>query len=51
VAGGRDLNTADPYIANLDEICEGKWLKVTAQKDGSFTIENTRNKHQKTYTK
>jgi competence protein ComEC len=51
VAAGKDLNTADPYIANLDEICEGKWLKVTAQKDGSFTIENTRNKHQKTYTK
>jgi beta-lactamase superfamily II metal-dependent hydrolase len=49
VAGGKELNTADPYIANLDEICEGKWLKVTAMKDGAFTIENTRNKHQKTY--
>jgi hypothetical protein len=49
VAGGRELNSADPYIANLDEICEGKWLKVTAEKDGSFTIENSRNKHRKTY--
>lgn len=51
VAGGKELNSADPFIANLDEICEGKWLKVTAMKDGSFTIENSRNKHQKTYTK
>jgi competence protein ComEC len=51
VAGGRELNAADPYIANLNEICEAKWLKVTATKDGSFTIENSRNKHQKTYTK
>jgi competence protein ComEC len=51
VAGGKDLNAADPYIANLDEICEGKWLKVTAMKDGSFTIENSRNKHQKNYAK
>jgi competence protein ComEC len=51
VAGGKELNSADPYIANLDEICEGKWLKVTAMKDGTFTIENSRNKHQKTYTR
>lgn len=48
---GNNLNAADPYIANLNEICEAKWLKVTAMKDGSFTIENARNKHQKTYTK
>jgi competence protein ComEC len=51
VAGGKELNAADPYIANLDEICEGKWLKVTAMKDGSFTIENSRNKHQKNYAR
>ena len=51
VAGGQELNTPDPYIANLNEICEGKWLKVTAMKDGTFTIENSRNKHQKTYVK
>jgi beta-lactamase superfamily II metal-dependent hydrolase len=51
VAGGKELNTADPYIANLDEVCEGKWLKVTAMKEGTFTIENARNKHQKTYGK
>jgi beta-lactamase superfamily II metal-dependent hydrolase len=51
VAGGKDLNAPDPYVANLNEICEGKWLKVTAMKDGSFTVENSRNKHQKNYAK
>jgi hypothetical protein len=51
VAGGTELNTADAYIANLNEICEGKWIKVTAMKDGSFTVENSRNRHQKTYVK
>ncbi len=51
VAGGQELNTSDAYIANLNEVCEGKWLKVTAMKDGVFTVENARNKHQKTYAK
>jgi beta-lactamase superfamily II metal-dependent hydrolase len=51
VAGGKDHNTADSFIANVDEVCEGKWLHMTAMRDGSFTIENGRNKHQKTYTK
>jgi len=51
VAGGKDHNSADPFIANIDEACEGKWLKMTAMKDGTFTIENSRNKYQKTYTK
>jgi competence protein ComEC len=51
VAGGKDHNTADSFIANVDEVCEGKWLHMTAMRDGSFTIENARNKHQKTYSK
>jgi len=51
VAGGKDHNSSDTLIANLDEVCEGKWLKVTAQKDGSFTVENARNKFQKSYGK
>jgi hypothetical protein len=25
------------------------WLRVTAQKDGSFTVYNSRNKYQKNY--
>ena len=49
VAGGKDHNSADPFIANLDEICEGKWIRVDAQKDGSFKLYNSRNKYEKTY--
>jgi competence protein ComEC len=51
VDGGKENNAADPFIANIDEHCEGKWLKMTAMKDGAFTIENSRNKYQKTYAK
>jgi competence protein ComEC len=51
VAGGKENNTADPFIANVDEICEGKWLKMSAGRDGSFTVENSRNKYQKSYSK
>jgi beta-lactamase superfamily II metal-dependent hydrolase len=51
VAGGEEHNSADPFIANVDEICEGKWLKVTVQKDGSFTVYNARNKYEKKYSR
>ncbi len=49
VAGGKEHNSPDTYIANLDEICEGKWLKLTVTKEGSFTISNARNRYEKTY--
>jgi beta-lactamase superfamily II metal-dependent hydrolase len=51
IEAGKDHNTADPYIANVEEICEGKWLKVTVEKDGTFTLYNARNKFEKTYKK
>jgi competence protein ComEC len=51
VAGGKEHNSADPFIANVDEICEGKWLKVTVLKDGSFTVYNSRNRYEKSYPK
>jgi len=35
----------------VDEICEARWLRVTARPDGSFTIYNSRNKYEKTYQK
>jgi len=44
-------NSPDTFIANLDAECEGKWIKVTARKDGSFTVYNARNKFEKTYVK
>jgi beta-lactamase superfamily II metal-dependent hydrolase len=49
VAGGKEHNAADPFLANLDEACEGKWIRVEARKDGSFSLLNSRNKFEKTY--
>jgi beta-lactamase superfamily II metal-dependent hydrolase len=49
VAAGKEHNSADPFIANVDEICEGKWIRVDAQKDGSFKLYNSRNKYEKAY--
>ena len=51
VAGGKEHNVADPFIANVDEVCEGKGLRLTAMKDGSFTIYNQRTKFEKAYPK
>jgi len=47
--GGKDHNVPDTFIANVDEHCEGEYLKLTAQSDGSFTVINSRNKFQKSY--
>ena len=51
VAGGKDHNSADTVIANLDETnaCEGRWIRVDAQKDGSFKLYNSRNKYEQSY--
>ncbi len=51
VEGGREHNSSDTVIANLDEACEGKWLRLNAQSDGTFTVINSRNKFEKTYKK
>ncbi len=47
--GGKESNVPDTFIANVDEHCEGDYLKLTAQADGSFTVWNSRNKFQKVY--
>lgn len=44
-------NSPDTFIANVDADCEGRWIKVTAEKDGNFTVVNARNRFEKTYTK
>jgi competence protein ComEC len=51
VKGGKDFNAPDSFIANTDEQCEGKWIKLTALPDGTFTVVNSRNKYEKTYKK
>jgi competence protein ComEC len=47
----RDHNVADDRIANVKENCEGKYLKVTAENDGSFIVTNSRTGAEKTYAK
>jgi beta-lactamase superfamily II metal-dependent hydrolase len=47
----RDHNVDPEHIANVKENCEGKYFKVTAESDGSFTLTNARTGSQKTYAK
>ena len=47
--GRKETNVADSFIANIEEACEGKYIKASASADGSFTVLNTRNKYQKSY--
>jgi hypothetical protein len=49
VAGAKEANVPDTFIANVDEKCEGVHLKLSASADGSFTVTNPRNKYTKTY--
>jgi beta-lactamase superfamily II metal-dependent hydrolase len=44
-------NVAEQFIANMKEPCEGKWIKITARQDGSFTVTNSRNGFEKNYAK
>ena len=47
-AGGKDHNVDEPMIANPDE-STAFFIKVSAQRDGTFTVTNARNKLTKTY--
>ncbi len=49
VAGGKDANAPDAFIANIDERDQGQFIKVSASEDGSFTVFNQRNKYTKKY--
>lgn len=51
MAGGEAANVPDPRIANLEERCQGLYLKVTAEENGSFVVFNPRNKYSKAYPK
>ena len=48
-AAGSQHNVQDPYIANVSETDTGYYLKVSATKDGKFSVYNPRNKLTKTY--
>jgi competence protein ComEC len=49
VAGAQDHNSPEAFLANLDEFCEGKYIQVTAESDGSFSVWNSRNKYSRSY--
>ena len=42
-------NRPEDFIANLEDPCQAKMIKVSVQQDGTFTITNTRNNFSKTY--
>ena len=49
VAGGKEHNPPEDYIANLDGTDEAHWIKLSASSDGSFSVTNNRNGFSKTY--
>lgn len=49
IDAGKENNSNDSFIANLEEACQGKWIRVAAQKDGSFEVSNSRNQFEKKY--
>jgi len=48
-ANGSEHNATDPFIANVEDVDSGYYLKVTAHEDGSFQVFNPRNKYSKEY--
>ena len=48
VEGGPDHNVPEAFIANLDETTANE-IRISAQRDGSFVVTNSRNGHNKTY--
>lgn len=47
---GPDLNTSEDHIANMKaQGCEGHWIKVSARRDGTYTVTNTRNNASQMY--
>jgi beta-lactamase superfamily II metal-dependent hydrolase len=44
-----DDNAPDEFIANLQDSPDGKWIKVSARRDGSFNVTNGRNSSIRTF--
>jgi beta-lactamase superfamily II metal-dependent hydrolase len=51
VDADKQHNSPDTFIANIDQICQGDSLRAVAEKDGTFTLFNSRNQFQKKYVK
>jgi competence protein ComEC len=48
-AGAEKANVPADFIANLQDSPDGKWIKVSVEQNGTFTVTNTRNNFTKTY--
>ncbi len=46
---GKEKNRPEKFIANIESPCQAKMIKVSAQRDGIFTVTNTRNEFSKIY--
>ena len=49
VAGAKETNVPDTFIANVEDEDQGHYLKVSVYENGAFTIYNPRNKYTKRY--
>ncbi|HEV2714828.1 MAG TPA: MBL fold metallo-hydrolase, partial [Terriglobales bacterium] len=45
---GKEHNTGEKFIANTGDK-DGNYIKVVAEPDGTFTVENSENKFKKEY--
>jgi len=48
---GKDANPPDDFIANLEPSDGFKWIRISAAKNGTFTVTNTRHGFSKRYSK
>jgi beta-lactamase superfamily II metal-dependent hydrolase len=46
---GKANNAPEAFIANLEEHCQGNWIRLSAEPDGQFTVTNSRNGMTKAY--
>jgi len=51
VAGGKEANPPENFIANPEGTDGFKWIKVSAESNGTFTVTNGRNAFSKRYKK
>jgi beta-lactamase superfamily II metal-dependent hydrolase len=49
IPGGAQANSPEEFIANLEGGPDGKWIKVSAQQNGGFTVTNGRTGTPKMY--
>ncbi len=46
---GKENNSPEPFIVNVDQDAKVSWVKLSAQSDGAFTVTNSRNGKTKSY--